>query len=955
MRFRWADCELDREARTLERAGEPVRVQPLVLDLLLLLLHHRGRVVSEAFLRRKLWRDVQVSDASLRRLLKEARRAIGDDGEKQQQIQTVRGRGIRFAAEVATDDGFDTSFVGRGDVVEALERKLEEVAGGLGGVTLLHGPAGIGKTRTLVEFEARADLRGFRVLHGAGRAEAEGDAFHPWLDVAHDLGVDAFFRGETDDATRSRDASNADARRYSRFRAVSHALARAARERPILIALDDLQLADRDGLEALRFLAPALVRAPVWIIGAYRTGGGARTEEALRALAALGAESSTQDVALRGLAATELRSLVGNQLRAEVGAPLAALLEGRADGNPLFSLEIARSLQRDGHSLAAGLAPDVAAKFAQGIEPLLARRLSALPADAQQSLRAAAALGNPFDAAVVEAAEGVAPGAFGSALDACESAGLLEAVSPGRWRFAHPLFAEAIYGELVASGNQAAAAQHLRIAEACQRLGIDDPFLLARQFLRARPVVSATTALAHVHAAARAAWRRSALADADFWYAKAVALADEGDLAPSERCDLLLEQGDALLGSAGPEFARESLDRAAQIALGAGDRRRLAMAALAYAHRPFPLGAIPRVLDWLRAAQAAPCDDASLRARVSSRLGAELIYLGPAFAAESRDCIAEGVAAARALGEPYTLGCVLLDLSASEFSARETRSRIAIEEEIERLGRASGDLEIEFRGLHGRATGHLELGERDHVEAVHQACRGFIREHLSRYARSVTRGIGVMLALLDGRWSAARAAIEESERDAHALRSTGIAMVVGVQRMVLAMEEGGASAALPWVDRTRAAFPRLQAATAFASVVHARSGGIDAAREALSLVVNGLPALPHDRARLMTLVFAAETAYRVGMRDAAAALEPELAPFAASSAVLGNAAVYFGSVSQGLGWLAAARGDARGAVEHFQRALQTHEALRSAPWSARSAESIEEVRERASGQIAGSK
>jgi DNA-binding response OmpR family regulator len=55
MHFRWGDCELDREARVLSRAGRPFRAQPLVVDLLLLLLENRERVVSDAVLRRKLW------------------------------------------------------------------------------------------------------------------------------------------------------------------------------------------------------------------------------------------------------------------------------------------------------------------------------------------------------------------------------------------------------------------------------------------------------------------------------------------------------------------------------------------------------------------------------------------------------------------------------------------------------------------------------------------------------------------------------------------------------------------------------------------------------------------------------------------------------------------------------------------------------------------------------------
>ena len=194
MRFRWGDCVVDREGRSLTRAGQPVPVQPLVFDLLLVLLQHRSRVVADEVLRREVWRGAHVTDAALRRVTKEARRAIGDDGQQQEQIKTVRGRGLLFAADVAVEDGWDTRFVGRRDLLTELEHTLEAVTDGRGAVTLLIGPAGIGKTRTLAELAARADARGLRVWSGSGRAGAVGEAFHPWLDAAEDPEIGELLR-----------------------------------------------------------------------------------------------------------------------------------------------------------------------------------------------------------------------------------------------------------------------------------------------------------------------------------------------------------------------------------------------------------------------------------------------------------------------------------------------------------------------------------------------------------------------------------------------------------------------------------------------------------------------------------------------------------------------------------------------------------------------------------------
>src|SRR5262249_21147495 len=154
---------------------------------------------------------------------------------------------------------------------------------------------------------------------------------------------------------------------------------------------------------------------------------------------------------------------------------------------PLFSLEIARSLQREGRSLEAEPGSAFEAELARGIGPLLERRLSAISAEALRLLGAAAALGHRFDGDLAGAAGGLATDAAEQALDACVTAALVERDAAGQWRFTHPLVAESVYARLEAEGG--APAQHARVAEACRRLDIDDPFLLAHHFRKARPVV----------------------------------------------------------------------------------------------------------------------------------------------------------------------------------------------------------------------------------------------------------------------------------------------------------------------------------------------------------------------------------------------------------------------------------------------------------------------------------
>lgn len=77
-----------------------VAVEPKVFDLLVHLIRHRERVLTREELFEAIWEGRPVSDATLSNHVKNARRALGDNGELQETIQTIRGRGYRFVAPV---------------------------------------------------------------------------------------------------------------------------------------------------------------------------------------------------------------------------------------------------------------------------------------------------------------------------------------------------------------------------------------------------------------------------------------------------------------------------------------------------------------------------------------------------------------------------------------------------------------------------------------------------------------------------------------------------------------------------------------------------------------------------------------------------------------------------------------------------------------------------------------
>ncbi len=103
MRFSFGDLTLDTDRFLLERAGEPVHVQPQVFDVLAHLLLNRERVVAKTELLDAVWGDRFVSESTLTSRIKVARRVVGDDGDLQRVIKTVHGRGYRWVAEVHSE------------------------------------------------------------------------------------------------------------------------------------------------------------------------------------------------------------------------------------------------------------------------------------------------------------------------------------------------------------------------------------------------------------------------------------------------------------------------------------------------------------------------------------------------------------------------------------------------------------------------------------------------------------------------------------------------------------------------------------------------------------------------------------------------------------------------------------------------------------------------------------
>lgn len=96
----FGDFRVDPERFELLCNGQPVRLEPQVLSLLVHLIRNRHRMVTKDELADTIWHGRSVSDASIASRIRSARQVVGDDGVAQAVIHTVHGRGFRFVAEV---------------------------------------------------------------------------------------------------------------------------------------------------------------------------------------------------------------------------------------------------------------------------------------------------------------------------------------------------------------------------------------------------------------------------------------------------------------------------------------------------------------------------------------------------------------------------------------------------------------------------------------------------------------------------------------------------------------------------------------------------------------------------------------------------------------------------------------------------------------------------------------
>jgi DNA-binding CsgD family transcriptional regulator len=333
--------------------------------------------------------------------------------------------------------------LGRQREQEALERLLESARRGAGGVLVVHGEPGVGKTALL---DYAVDAEHFRVLRTVG---VEGEIEFPYA-ALHQLCAPMLELSERlPDPQRDSLAvafglaSGPPANPFLVGLAALGLLSDAAAERPIVCLVDDAQWLDVASARALAFVARRLLAEKVALLMA--------TREPTPLLAGL------PELRVPPLGHHDARTLLESVLPAPLDERVLERLILEAGGNPLALLELPRGLTPA--QLAGGFGLPAAVPLSRSIEESFTRRLARLPGDARRFLLVAAAEPTGDPVLVWRAARAL--GIPESAAQAVESDALV-ALDAGV-AFRHPLVRSAVYR---ASGVGERSEVHRALAEA---------------------------------------------------------------------------------------------------------------------------------------------------------------------------------------------------------------------------------------------------------------------------------------------------------------------------------------------------------------------------------------------------------------------------------------------------------------------------------------------------------
>lgn len=637
------------------------------------------------------------------------------------------------------------ALIGRDHPAGILRAEIGRAVDSHGGLVLVTGEAGIGKTTLVTGAAEDAKRFGALVLSGSCWDSDSAPGYWPWVQVIRALrrGATPQERAAAEEAAgnslavllgESQVEEAADG--FQLYDAVTTALVSVSHSRPVVVVLDDLHWADTASVKLLEFAAQHTWFERLLLIGTYRDVEVEAAEHPLRPLIVpLLAKATT--VTLTGLARDDVGALMARTVGREPEGDLVAEVHRRTGGNPFFVEQTAR-LWHSGGSITA---------IAPGVRDALRRRLSLLPEPVVRLLTVAAVLGREFHRQVLAATAAAPVPHVDRLLDEAVAARLVLTLGAGRFSFAHDLVRETLYDSLddaQARGWHAAVVRALdRSAALAERILPGD---LARHAYLAGEELEPARAVDLLLAAARDASGRLAAEESIGHYRRAY----ERAVDTRKRIMIALDLASAQYHVGDREEAWNTWPQAVALARELDDPELLARVALTmYGYRGTPdqkrfeADLLEQAHEKLVSGTATPDGQPNV-----DRLAQELTVRVAMLARRGED--------------DEALGFSLWARHNAIWGPGSASERLALTDELLAVARRAEDQETEFLASSFRWVALLELGDPrylDQFNAFLAIATAHHRRPLSKLGALVDHSI---IATLCGRFKEAEAMLEEA-------------------------------------------------------------------------------------------------------------------------------------------------------------------------------------------------
>jgi DNA-binding CsgD family transcriptional regulator len=519
-----------------------------------------------------------------------------------------------------------TAFVGREHELSILIELLDQARAGHGGLVMLGGEPGVGKTRLAQEIIAEAQERGFESAVGHCYETDTAPPYLPFIE-ALDAAI-GYMEPDTVLATLGDAAPEVakllpdlrlrfaisdslqlspEEERFRLLNSLRDCLGRLGKRRTLLLVLEDLHWADDSSLFLLQHLARVIAEMPLLVIATYRDTELDVGRPLARTLEDLLRNRTALRISLGRLPGDDvsamLRALSGHQ----PPPSLVDVLYKETEGNPFFLEEVYQHLFEEGRLFDSNghwrddlriTAEDVP----EGVRLVIGRRLERVSDRCRQVLSAAATAGAAVSLTLLKHVMDIDEDALLSTIEEAERIHLVAVtIEAGdeRLTFAHELIRQTLLAGLSLPRRRR---MHVRIARALEErhaASLDEHAAeLASHFAQSSDA-------AEIRKAVDYGERAAAHATSIYAWAEAVQLLDKaldlltsvGPEDKSRRCDLLLRLCDALLAADQPKrvFA-EVAEEAYSLAESLGDEARAAAACQAAVLATFTL-ITPRSLE----------------------------------------------------------------------------------------------------------------------------------------------------------------------------------------------------------------------------------------------------------------------------------------------------------------------------------------------------------------------